>query len=70
MNKGEAKEKKCNEREKKDAVLIVYIYLQIVISLSIFYLNEQQLTIAIVVVGLIKVLLFPVYSTQLVIANR
>jgi hypothetical protein len=56
--------------KKKDAVLIVYIYLQIVISLSIFYLNEQQLTIAIVVVGLIKVLLFPVYSTQLVIANR
>jgi hypothetical protein len=50
--------------------VVVRIYLQIVISLSIFYLNEQQLTIAIVVVGFIKVLLFPVYSTQLVIASR
>ena len=40
------------------------------LSLSIFYFNEQQLTIAIVVRGLIKVLLFPVYFTQLMIANR
>jgi hypothetical protein len=37
---------------------------------SIFYSNEQQFSITIVVVSLIKVLLFPVYSTQLVIASR
>jgi hypothetical protein len=57
-------------KKKKKKKIILRVYLLIAISLSIFYSNEQQFTIAIVVVSLIKVILFPVYSTQLVIASR
>jgi len=66
-----SQERKGNAtRQEEEEKIILRVYLLIAISLSIFYSNEQQFTIAIVVVSLIKVILFPVYSTQLVIASR